>query len=505
MKFHGPAAVLLGGVLLCSSTGCSIAGALFTDFRPTTAPPLKSSDRMLVIGKVFEQQGRTERARALYRAALKQNPADVEARRLLAGLGPAPQPAVPATAPMLHQQTLVAESKVTPPATSVRVNELLENLPGTESPAEVAQQESTPALSASFSRTESAEDTDIAALTGAGAEAVDKVADALPEPGPAAESALVDVETVIEAAPLELTFPEPTDVESVPESATTDAAELLELSGVFAATEDGQSEVEIIEVPASAASADAALFEAPAAAFPEAVGKAVAAPPAELVFPELPPTEPAAPAAPVEEFVPEADESAAEASLSSAAAVDHVLTLAASADEHSEELIEVLLTSDSMEARCLAAALLGECSQDDYRAGDALKQVAETTEDESLLLAAADSQLNRREMGPAVARRLIGILPDAVPAVQVQLITMLRNFHNTECDAESAAALKSMLTATDDQVRTAVVLTLADFSSVTADCMEQIRDIEANDASEMVRSAAGISLARMESNAAQSR
>lgn len=491
MKFHGPAAVLLGSLMLCSSTGCSIAGALFTDFRPTTALPLKSSDRMLVIGKVFEQQGRTERARALYRAALRQNPTDAEARRLLAGLGPAPQPAGSSPAVRTGQQVLVADTKATPPQEHVSPGQLTANLPGAGAAVGeetvAAEPESTPAQPASFTRAESGPQAEKAAVTD------------IPVVLPETESA----EPAAEIAPLELAFPEPAHVESAAQPAAPAAAELLELSGVFAADAEEQAGVEIIEVPADVAAAEAALFAAPAAV----TGVAVEEPAAdtELVFPDLTDTVPTAPAAAVEKSVPEAEVPAAETTQSSTEAVNLVLTLSESPDEHSEQLVEVLLTSESMEARCLAAALLGECSQDDYRVGDALKQVAETTEDESLLLATADSQLHRRELGAAVARRLIGMLPDSVPAVQVQLITMLRNFRNTECDGESNAALRSMLTAADEQVRTTVVLTLADFSSSTAECMEQIRDIEANDPSEMVRSAAGISLARMESSAAQSR
>jgi len=189
---------------------------------------------------------------------------------------------------------------------------------------------------------------------------------------------------------------------------------------------------------------------------------------------------------------------AEEANWQKSESLGRVLELAAFPEEHSRELIDVLRHGDSMEARCLAAALLGECPREDYAVGDALKEVAESTSDMGLLLATADSQLNRRELGADVARRLIGILPDSEPATQVQLITMLRNFHGTECSEESMAALTSLLSAGDEQVRTAVALTMADFSDHPQESLDRLRRLSKEDSSAMVREAAAVSLSRLE-------
>ena len=95
MYFQKPVVLLLGGLLTASSAGCSVGSALFTDLRPTQTAQQSSADRMLAIGRMFEDQGKLERAEAMYRGALKKSPRSAEARKHLADLQErrrAPQP-----------------------------------------------------------------------------------------------------------------------------------------------------------------------------------------------------------------------------------------------------------------------------------------------------------------------------------------------------------------------------------------------------------------------------
>ena len=77
MKISQPFVLLLGGLLSASGIGCSAITAVVTDYRP--APRDKrdgSAERMVAIGRVFENQGHFDKAEVLYRRALKQNPND---------------------------------------------------------------------------------------------------------------------------------------------------------------------------------------------------------------------------------------------------------------------------------------------------------------------------------------------------------------------------------------------------------------------------------------------
>ena len=86
MQFQKPVVLLLGGLLTASGIGCSAASALFTDVRPAQTVHKSSSERMLAIGRMFEEQGRLDRAEAMYRGAVKKNPRDQVAREFLANV-----------------------------------------------------------------------------------------------------------------------------------------------------------------------------------------------------------------------------------------------------------------------------------------------------------------------------------------------------------------------------------------------------------------------------------
>lgn len=84
MYFRKPVVLLLGGLVTASIVGCSAASVLLTDQRPKQSVRQSSSDRMVAIGRMFEEQGNLERAEAMYRGALRKNGGNQEVRQLLA-------------------------------------------------------------------------------------------------------------------------------------------------------------------------------------------------------------------------------------------------------------------------------------------------------------------------------------------------------------------------------------------------------------------------------------
>lgn len=83
MKFSQPLVLLLGGVLSASGVGCSAISAIVTDSRPAHRENRSDTDRIAAIGRVFENQGRYDKAEAMYRRALKSRPQDSELRNQL--------------------------------------------------------------------------------------------------------------------------------------------------------------------------------------------------------------------------------------------------------------------------------------------------------------------------------------------------------------------------------------------------------------------------------------
>ncbi len=83
MKFSQPLVLLLGSILSASGIGCSAISAVVSDTRPANRENRSDTDRLAAIGRVFENQGRYDRAEVMYRKALKSRPQDPEIRSQL--------------------------------------------------------------------------------------------------------------------------------------------------------------------------------------------------------------------------------------------------------------------------------------------------------------------------------------------------------------------------------------------------------------------------------------
>jgi len=88
MKIGQPLVLLLGGLLSASSVGCSAVSALVRDDRPAAGASQGSgsAERLVSIGRVFENQGRYDQAEVMYRRALKKKPNDPIIRQQIAAL-----------------------------------------------------------------------------------------------------------------------------------------------------------------------------------------------------------------------------------------------------------------------------------------------------------------------------------------------------------------------------------------------------------------------------------
>lgn len=402
MYFRKPVVLLLGGMLTAAAVGCSAASVLVKDQRPKQSVRQSSSDRMLAIGRMFEEQGKLERAEAMYRGALKKNGRNQEARQLLSDLQTrrrSPQPAAVATVPRPARKM---GAPAHTPALAATVRQVVAKPPVTAAavaPATPASPPAQPVKTVSRLKT--------VATTSAGTPATPA--------GPATSAA-------------------PTPGSQPPENK-----------------------------PAGKAAAGIPLQPAPA---------------------------PATTPAPAHAAAPAPVSSAKTISL------DEVLSAAEAPAENSAILAEALKSGDGPEARCLAAALLGECSHGDAQIAAALQESGRTTDDVSLLLAVVDSQQQHNQIDSATVTNLIRLLPECEPAVQVQGMTIMRHCSTLSCREQCVELLTSMLESSHADVRAAAALTLSDFRPLSVETVSRLEKLSADDSSEEVRESAAASLAR---------
>ncbi len=118
MRFSQPLVLLLGSVLSASGVGCSAISAVVTDSRPAHRENRSDTDRIAAIGRVFENQGRYDKAEVMYRRALKNRPQDSELRSQLQQL--AERRKEQSFGPSGTASAIAAADIVSPPKSNVR-------------------------------------------------------------------------------------------------------------------------------------------------------------------------------------------------------------------------------------------------------------------------------------------------------------------------------------------------------------------------------------------------
>lgn len=240
MYFRKPVVLLLGGVFTAAAVGCSAASVLVTDQRPKQSVRQSSSDRMLAIGRMFEEQGQLDRAEAMYRGALKKNGRSQEARQLLSELQTrrrSPQPAVVADVPK-PTRTMGAPAQI--PAPAVTVRQVTAKPPVTAAAVPAATPASTAAQPV---KTVSRLKTVAASSSGTPATPAGPATPAAPVPGPqplenkTVEKAAAGTMPQPNPAPAPASTPAPAKAAPVPAPAPVSAAKTISLNEVLSAAE----------------------------------------------------------------------------------------------------------------------------------------------------------------------------------------------------------------------------------------------------------------------------
>jgi HEAT repeat protein len=150
---------------------------------------------------------------------------------------------------------------------------------------------------------------------------------------------------------------------------------------------------------------------------------------------------------------------------------EEILAVVESPAENAGLLLNGLMNGDSSETRCLAATLLGDCDPSDVQIRAALKSVSETETgtgtDPRLMLAAADSQIQRGEADESTADCLIELIQEETGETRTQALLDLRHFARTESHEECVAVLQSLLNHEEGSIRAIAAMTLEDFTVST--------------------------------------
>ncbi|MFM7055615.1 MAG: HEAT repeat domain-containing protein [Planctomycetota bacterium] len=428
MFFRKPVVLMLGGLVTVSAIGCSAASVLFTDQRPKQSVRQSSSDRMVAIGRMFEEQGKLDRAEAMYRGAVKKNGRSQEARQLLSDIQTRRRSAQTATVAATSRpaRTMGAPAHGAAPGTAqtTHVPQTPNKLPATAAAATPPRNVLPTTVQSTTVQSTTAQSTT-----------------APPAPAPPA--------------------PAP------PVAAQPPVKTVSRLKTVTASSQPADAAGHVPGVPTPPAPS------AGAAALPAAQ---------QTVTPQLSSQDQAK--EPVDALVVRV------------VSLEDVLEAADSPADNTALLVEALRSGDSPEARCLAAALLGECSGNDSQVSAVLQESGRTTEDAGLLLAVLDSQQQHSVVDVATVKNLLRLLPGCEPTVQVQGVTTLRHCSTLSCREECVSTLTSLLESSHATVRAAAALTLSDFRPLAADTVKRLETLSAEDSSEEVRESAAASLAR---------
>lgn len=173
-----------------------------------------------------------------------------------------------------------------------------------------------------------------------------------------------------------------------------------------------------------------------------------------------------------------------------------VLAAADEPNQHTNLLMQAAQGALTTEAQGLAATLLGECDPRDQAIRDCLASVLNHADDHGVLLAAADSQIQRGEADQRTARQLAMMAADPASSYQIQAATSLMHFAGTSTHAACADALVGLLVSQNPKVRASAAATLGDFADSDSTVLTALTELAAEDPDENVREAAKSAIAR---------
>lgn len=469
-------AVLLGTGLSIGGAGCAAVNALVSS--PAGITAANTPDRLVAIGRVYENQGNMRRATAMYRQALKSDPGNSIARdrmQFIAQMGSG-QNATPQD--QLTRQAIAMADSVTTPAKRAFAAETT-----------TAKNTSTPAkLKAPTSLDEAlANDALLASLqpTEPGLPSMVAPAELVPpEQEPAKTEAEPEAVTVLVEEPAEAPEEAP--------AATEVAAEAIE-------TVDAEPGfVEIVNVEWDLAGATDVDF-----------GKETAA----SVSIESQAEEEATAGVETVSYDSDEEEGSSVTTLATSSGwrpstrrdvtLEQVLRYMEDVDAHHDELIAAVRRGENDGVQALAASIVGEFPVEDQDANIALSDAC-FDPSEMLQVAARVALTERGLMTTESVTHLLKLLSSLDADVRTQSAICLRHFDGTEWSEQCVTGLSRLL---EDGGRDTVILAatvLGDFGIDAADETDRLTRLTLS-SDEVLSEAASLAIRRIEMAASQSK
>lgn len=465
MKFSKPLVLLLGGILSASSLGCAAITAVVCDSRPVHRETRSNADRLVAIGRVFENQGCYDKAEVVYRKAQALSPQDASIRS------------------QLEQLVARRKEKQFGPSGTADAIAMADAVRPPERNTATLQ---TAAVSETGGRALAAATVETAAHLPAAAATVETAAH-LPV-------AAATVETVaylpVAAAKQSDAPPQVPDAKEIAVPLILHAKATPKTGSQPVAPIKNSDFKESLPGQWKAANQGLAGKNLPDVAFANNV---VTKPDSDDVSGQD--SEPRIGIEPQIALVSASTEGLPE-TVRDRLTADDVMVALESPEQHVELLLAALANGCDTETRSLAATLLGDCDPGNAQVRDALNHQHELPSPPDLLLAVCDSQIERGESSQGTIDSLIRLCTKFSAETQIQAVAQLRNFSGTRFESLCVGTLSDLLSDEEPAVRAAAAVTLGDFSGLDSNIVKRLRELTADGANENVREAAGLALAR---------
>ncbi len=472
MKFSRPLVLLLGGILSASSLGCAAITAVVSDSRPAHRENRSDADRLVAIGRVFENQGRYDRAEVLYRKAQKLNPQDASIRSQLQQL--AARRKEKQFGPSGAAEAIALADAVRPPEHKAALRQTADvSKTGERSLVAATVQPAAPTVKPTAASVETAAYLPVVATRQSDALPKAAVATAAHAATPEETRAVPPTADIKEIAVPLIQAKAISETDSQTVTAMTNSVFEKSSSGQWKAADQGFAEDDFPEV-----------------AFAENI----------VTRPDLDdaPGQHSAPQIKIEPQITRlsASTEGSPENVRDRVTTEGVMVALECPEQHVELLLAALANGADTETRSLAATLLGDCDPGNVKVRDALNHQHELQSPPALLLAVCDSQIERGESSQATVNSLIRLCTKFSRETQIQAVAQLRNFSGTRYESLCVGTLSGLLSDDEPSVRAAAAVTLGDFSGLDSEIIERLRELTANGANQNVREAAELALAR---------
>lgn len=184
------------------------------------------------------------------------------------------------------------------------------------------------------------------------------------------------------------------------------------------------------------------------------------------------------------------------ASRRSPVSLDEVASYMGAPDSNVELLLRALAHGEDEGVKALAATLLAECSANDVAINSALRD-ATAESSELIRLAAGDALIQRNAITDDGVDQLLSLLVSSNPEIRIQAAASLRNCAHTQWGLRCVEGLSQLLSQPNADVVVVAASTLGDFGELATAHVDKLQQLSTSD-NELVVEAALNALSRIQ-------